>query len=102
MKKGTVIVMSMIVKKVALQQECASRQRNACPRCYETRVGVIVLDDGWQEWYVILFCYPPTDVTKRNLPFSLSVSFYILVGIANGTSVGQRQQYMWMLHLLKI
>ena len=59
-KKGTVIVMNMIVKKVALQQECASRQRNACPRCYETRVGVIVLDGGWQEWYVILFCYPLT------------------------------------------
>ena len=52
-KKGTVIVMSMIVKKVALERERASRQRNTCPRCYETRVGVM-MDDGWLQWCVII------------------------------------------------
>jgi ribosomal protein S14 len=45
-KKGTVLVMSMIVKKVALQPEDAGRQRNRCPRCYETDIGVM-WDDGW-------------------------------------------------------
>ena len=53
MKNGMIIVMSMIVKKVALEQEGASRQRNTCPRCYETRVGVMV-DDGWLHWCVII------------------------------------------------
>ena len=52
MKKGTVVVMSMIVKKVALEQEHARRQRNACPRCYETHAGVMP-DDGWLQWYII-------------------------------------------------
>ena len=52
-KKGTVVVMSVIVKKVALRQEHASRQRNVCPRCYETPVGVMP-DDGWLQWYVTI------------------------------------------------
>jgi len=52
-KKGTVIVMSVIVEKVALQQEHARRQRNACPRCYETPVGVMP-DGGWLQWYVTI------------------------------------------------
>lgn len=52
-KKGGVIVMSMIVKKVALRTEYSRRQRNACPRCYETSVGVM-RDDGWLKWYVII------------------------------------------------
>ena len=54
-KKGTVIVMSMIVK-VALEQERTRHQRNACPRCYETDVGVM-RDDGWLQWYVIIILY---------------------------------------------
>jgi hypothetical protein len=50
MKKGIVIVMSMVVKKVALKSKFSRRQRNACPRCYETHVGVMP-DDGWLRWY---------------------------------------------------
>lgn len=56
-KKGTVIVMSMIVKKVALQGKRASCQRKACPRCYETHVGVMQ-DCGWLQWYVIIIFLP--------------------------------------------
>jgi hypothetical protein len=56
-KKGTVIVMSMIVKKVALGGDWASRQRKVCPRCYETHVGVMQ-DYGWLEWYVIVIFLP--------------------------------------------
>ena len=54
-KKGTVIVMSMIVK-VSVEQERARHQRNACPRCYETDVGVM-RDGGWLQWYVIIILY---------------------------------------------
>jgi len=56
-KKGTVIVMGMILKKVVLDGERASRQRKVCPRCYETRVGVMQ-DDGWLQWYVIIIFLP--------------------------------------------
>jgi len=56
-KKGIVIVMSMIMKKVGLDGERASRQRKVCPRCYETRVGVMQ-DDGWLQWYVIIMFLP--------------------------------------------
>ena len=45
-RKGTVIVMSVIV---ALRQEHAWRQRNACPRCGETDAGVMP-DGGWVQW----------------------------------------------------
>ncbi|KDR66042.1 hypothetical protein GALMADRAFT_259871 [Galerina marginata CBS 339.88] len=45
-KKGTVIIMNMILRKVRVQQELVNRQKNACPHCYETRVGVMP-DDGW-------------------------------------------------------
>lgn len=61
MKKGVVIVMSMVVKKVALKSNFARRQRNACPRCYETHVGVMP-DDGWLRWYKSLFYCPSPDI----------------------------------------
>jgi hypothetical protein len=48
-KKGTVLVMSMVVKKPALEQEGVWRQRNRCPNCYETNLGVMP-DDGWLQW----------------------------------------------------
>jgi hypothetical protein len=44
-KKGMVLVMSMIVK-VALEEK--ERQMKACPRCNETDV---MPDDGWLQWY---------------------------------------------------
>ena len=47
-KKGTVLVMSMIVE-VALDMEKDQAQRNACPYCYETDLGVLV-DEGWLHW----------------------------------------------------
>jgi len=56
-KKGTIIVMSMILKKVELDGEWASRQRKVCPRCYETHVGVMQ-DYGWLRWYVINIFLP--------------------------------------------
>ena len=56
-EKGRVIVMSVIVKKVGLEQKHANRQRNACPRCYETPIGVMP-DDGWLQWYVIIILLP--------------------------------------------
>jgi hypothetical protein len=48
-KKGTVLVMSMIVEKAALPQESVWRQRNRCPNCYETDLGVMP-DNGWFQW----------------------------------------------------
>ena len=48
-KKGTVLVMSMIVEKFALDEGKARAQRNTCPHCYETDVGVME-DEGWLQW----------------------------------------------------
>ena len=48
-KKGTVLVMSMIVEKVALDKGKDWTQRNTCPHCYETDLGVMV-DEGWLHW----------------------------------------------------
>ena len=49
-KKGTVLVMSMIVKKEALiRKESVQRQRNTCPSCDETNLGVMA-DGGWLHW----------------------------------------------------
>ena len=42
-KKGTVLVMCMIVEKLALDQE--HRNRNTCPHCDETDLGVMA-DEG--------------------------------------------------------
>ena len=48
-KKGTVLVMSMIVEKLAVDEERDRARRNACPRCYETVLGVMA-DEGWLQW----------------------------------------------------
>ena len=48
-KKGTVLVMSMIVEKLALDEGKDRPQRNACPHCNETDVGVMA-DEGWLQW----------------------------------------------------
>jgi hypothetical protein len=44
-----VIVMSMIVEKLAQDEEKARAQRNACPHCNETELGVME-DEGWLHW----------------------------------------------------
>ena len=46
-KKGTILIMS-IVMKVALEQK--ERKMNVCPSCDKTDVGVM-RDDGWLQWY---------------------------------------------------
>ena len=48
-KNGTVLVMSMIVEKVALDKEMDRAQRNTCPHCYKTHLGVME-DEGWLQW----------------------------------------------------
>ena len=48
-KKGTVLVMSMIVEKLALDEGKDRTQRNTCPHCYKTHLGVIA-DEGWLQW----------------------------------------------------
>ena len=48
-KKGTELVMSMIIEKVALDEGKARAQRNTCPHCYKTELGVMV-DEGWLHW----------------------------------------------------
>ena len=48
-KKGTELVMSMIVEKVALDKGKARAQRNTCPHCYKTNLGVMG-DEGWLQW----------------------------------------------------
>lgn len=42
--------MSMIVKRIALKR--IGHQKETCPRCYRTKVGVM-RDNGWLKWYVI-------------------------------------------------
>ena len=49
-KEGGVIVMSMVVKKVALKSIAGRLQRTTCPVCYTTKLGVMP-DDGWFKWY---------------------------------------------------
>ena len=48
-KKGTVLVMSMIVEKEAQDEGKARALRNTCPHCSKTEVGVIE-DEGWLQW----------------------------------------------------
>ena len=48
-EKGTVLVMSMIVEKLALDEGKDQAQRNACPHCNETDLGVMA-DEGWLHW----------------------------------------------------
>ena len=47
-KKGMKLVMSMIVEKVALTEK-AWAQKNTCPHCYKTDLGVMA-DEGWLHW----------------------------------------------------
>ena len=46
-KKGMVLVMSMIVEKMTLDR--AKVHRNACPHCCVTDLGVMA-DEGWLHW----------------------------------------------------
>ena len=48
-KKGTVLVMSMIVEKAALGKGEDRAQRNTCPHCYKTDLGVMA-NEGWLHW----------------------------------------------------
>ena len=48
-KEGAVLVMSILVKRVQLESKHVTRQRNTCPRCFRTDVGVM-RDQGWLEW----------------------------------------------------
>jgi Ubiquitin-like domain len=66
-KKGTVLVMSMVVKKVALDHEkYARRQRSVCPHCYETQIGVMP-DEGWLKWCAYsLFEFASFDITNSS------------------------------------
>ena len=66
-KKGTVLVMSMTVKKVALKNEKhAQRQRNVCPHCYETQIGVMA-DEGWLKWFAYsLFEFASFHITNSS------------------------------------
>ena len=48
-KKGTELVMSMIMEKVALDEGKARTQRNTCRHCYKTDFGVMA-DEGWAGW----------------------------------------------------
>ena len=48
-EKGTVLVMSMIVERVALDEVKARAQRSTCPHCYKTDLGVMA-DEGWLRW----------------------------------------------------
>ena len=59
--------MSMVVKKVALNNEkYAQRQRNICPNCYETQIGVMP-DKGWLKWCAYsLFEFASFDITNSS------------------------------------
>ena len=46
-KKGAVLVMSIVVEKLAEGKDLG--QRNACPHCNKTNLGVMA-DEGWFQW----------------------------------------------------
>ena len=48
-KTGTVLLMSMVVEKVALDEGKDRAQRNSCPHCYKTDLGVMEYQ-GWLQW----------------------------------------------------
>ena len=48
-KTGTVFLMSMVVEKVALDEGKDQAQRNSCPHCYKTYLGVMEYH-GWLQW----------------------------------------------------
>jgi Ubiquitin-like domain len=66
-QKGKVLVMSMVVMKVALDDEkYAQRQRNVCPHCYVTQIGVMP-DEGWLKWCAYsLFKFASFDITDSS------------------------------------
>ena len=45
-KRGTVLVMSMVDQKVALLDKGKARTQRICPHCYRTVLGVME-DEGW-------------------------------------------------------
>ena len=47
-KKGTVLVMSMIVEKLAVDKGKARAQRNICPHL--TKWTSVMADEGWLQW----------------------------------------------------
>ena len=55
-KKGKVIVMSAVVKKVRLESKSAKLQKTTCPECYRREIGVMP-DDGWFQWYASLYAW---------------------------------------------
>ncbi|EDR07906.1 uncharacterized protein LACBIDRAFT_327687 [Laccaria bicolor S238N-H82] len=69
-KEGAVLVMSILIR-IQLESGSAKDQRNTCPRCFRTDVGVM-RDQGWLEWveYVHASKMPPKNqsiVDFRNL-----------------------------------
>ena len=46
-KKGAVLVMSIVVEKLAEGKDLG--QRNTCPHCNKTNLGVMA-DEGWFQW----------------------------------------------------
>ena len=55
-KKGEVIVMSAVVKKVQLDSKIAKLQQTTCPECYRTKIGVMP-DDGQFQWYASFYAW---------------------------------------------
>jgi len=53
-KKGEVIVMSTVIKKVRLESKSAKLQKTTCPECYRTEIGVMP-DHGWFQWYASFY-----------------------------------------------
>ena len=54
-KKGKVIVMSAVVKKVHLLKS-AKLQKTTCPECYRRELGVMP-DDSWFQWYASFYAW---------------------------------------------
>ena len=49
-KKGTVLIMSVLVEKFLAEGKDSDRaQRNTCPHCNKTDLGVMA-DEGWFQW----------------------------------------------------
>jgi len=55
-KRGEVIVMSAVVKKVQLESKSAKLQKTTCPECYRREIGVMP-DDGWFQWYASFYAW---------------------------------------------
>ena len=55
LRTGSVILMSMVIKKIDLHQQ-REHQSQTCPRCYKTLLGVMT-DGGWLKWQVGIFSH---------------------------------------------